>query len=443
MKMVRQQIPQGNYVLLNSANSKGERCIYLRYFVDGKYVKRSTDIWVKDCDWDNELQVIKSSHPNADRLNHILSTKYESIRASLIDMLDDGINYHNLSALLACRRQTTTERRTTKSMDLIEYAHEVNNLKYKMEKYGYTSWYNKKKSIEAFETYIVHYSKTERPTFKNLTPSVFDEYVKYRFDVKKNTNKEGINKTLVPLYAALQYAADNGVIPVSQISTIVNKYLPLRETKYKSDSNAEKKIRYLTPEQIKYLYKYSKGIHSQNARDIMDMFFFSFFACGMRCSDLITLEWRHIDMQNKAIKKVQVKTKMEPNITIPLSDNAIEILSRWQKRCLNSRFVFNRLPEDFNVENERQLFLARNAKDKGFNRVLATVSRNAKLPFQITMHVARHSFAVMSINQGMSVHMLSRLLGHTSVLATEKTYAQFLTEKVKKDVENLLSFDLQ
>lgn len=70
--MVRQQIPQGNYVLLNSANSKGERCIYLRYFVDGKYVKRSTDIWVKDCDWDNELQVIKSSHPNADRLNHIL-----------------------------------------------------------------------------------------------------------------------------------------------------------------------------------------------------------------------------------------------------------------------------------------------------------------------------------------------------------------------------------
>ena len=128
---------------------------------------------------------------------------------------------------------------------------------------------------------------------------------------------------------------------------------------------------------------------------------------------------------------------MEPNITIPLSDNAIEILSRWQKRCLNSRFVFNRLPEDFNVENERQLFLARNAKDKGFNRVLATVSRNAKLPFQITMHVARHSFAVMSINQGMSVHMLSRLLGHTSVLATEKTYAQFLTEKVKREMKKL------
>ena len=26
-------------------NAKGERPIYLKYFVQGKYVKRSTDIW--------------------------------------------------------------------------------------------------------------------------------------------------------------------------------------------------------------------------------------------------------------------------------------------------------------------------------------------------------------------------------------------------------------
>ena len=29
----------------------------------------------------------------------------------------------------------------------IEYAHKVNDLYYKMEKYGYTSWYNKKWNI--------------------------------------------------------------------------------------------------------------------------------------------------------------------------------------------------------------------------------------------------------------------------------------------------------
>lgn len=443
MKTVNQQIPQGNYVLLNSPNLKGERCIYLRFFVGGKYIKRSTDLWVKNSDWDGDRQVVKLSHPNADRINHILATTYESIRANLIDMVDSGITYNSVASLLATSNKSKSSVKVSKGTDLIDYAHKVNDIKFKTEKYGYTSWYNKKKNIDAFESFITHYLRTERPTFQNLTPSIFDKYVKYRFEVKKNTSKEGINKTLVPIYAALQYAAENGEIPVAKISPIVNKYLIVRETKYKSDSPESKKIRYLTPEQIQYLYNYSKGIRSQNARNIMDIFFFSFFACGMRCSDLITLEWKHIDMSNREITKVQVKTKTAPVVKIPLSDKAMEILLRWKAMKLNGRFVFNRLPEDFDVENERQLFMARNAKDKGFNRVLATISRNAKLPFQITMHVARHSFAVMSINKGMSIHMLSQLLGHSTVLATEKTYAQFLQKKISDDVKELMSFNIE
>ena len=84
--------------------------------------------------------------------------------------------------------------------------------------------------------------------------------------------------------------------------------------------------------------------------------------------------------------------------------------------------------------------MRRNAQDKGVNRVLATIGRNAKMPIPLTMHVARHSFAVMSINSGMSVYMLSKLLGHSSITATEKTYAQFLKEKVASDIQNLQDF---
>ena len=34
----------------------------------------------------------------------------------------------------------------------------------------------------------------------------------------------------------------------------------------------------------------------------------------------------------------------------------------------------------------------------------------------------------------MSIYMLSKLLGHSSIAATEKTYAQFLQEKVSNDI---------
>ena len=41
----------------------------------------------------------------------------------------------------------------------------------------------------------------------------------------------------------------------------------------------------------------------------------------------------------------------------------------------------------------------------------------------------------------MSVYMLSKLLGHSSIAATEKTYAKFLKEKVNADMQVLEGFN--
>ena len=82
--------------------------------------------------------------------------------------------------------------------------------------------------------------------------------------------------------------------------------------------------------------------------------------------------------------------------------------------------------------------MQRNAKDKTFNRSLHTVSMTLRLKTMATMHSARHSFAVMAINKGISIYLLSKLMGHSSISATEKTYAKFLKEKVDKDVADIM-----
>lgn len=46
MGQVNLNIPSGGFALLNKPNPKGEKCIYLRYYIS-KYIKRSTDIWVQ------------------------------------------------------------------------------------------------------------------------------------------------------------------------------------------------------------------------------------------------------------------------------------------------------------------------------------------------------------------------------------------------------------
>ena len=53
------------------------------------------------------------------------------------------------------------------------------------------------------------------------------------------------------------------------------------------------------------------------------------------------------------------------------------------------------------------------------------------------MHVARHSFAVFALNKGLSMSVVSRLLGHSSTDVTEKVYARFLPETLSNEVARL------
>ena len=53
------------------------------------------------------------------------------------------------------------------------------------------------------------------------------------------------------------------------------------------------------------------------------------------------------------------------------------------------------------------------------------------------MHVARHTFAVFALNNGLSMSVVSRLLGHGSTDITEKVFARFLPETLSSELNKL------
>ena len=55
------------------------------------------------------------------------------------------------------------------------------------------------------------------------------------------------------------------------------------------------------------------------------------------------------------------------------------------------------------------------------------------------MHVARHTFAVLALNNGFSMAVVSRLLGHASTYITEKVYAKFLPETLSVEMARINS----
>ena len=65
----KSEIPKGSFSLKAAPNAKGERPIYLKYYVEGRYAKRSTDLWVLPDDWDEKKQEVKSKNKSAARLS--------------------------------------------------------------------------------------------------------------------------------------------------------------------------------------------------------------------------------------------------------------------------------------------------------------------------------------------------------------------------------------
>jgi integrase len=161
-------------------------------------------------------------------------------------------------------------------------------------------------------------------------------------------------------------------------------------------SQADTPVRHLSDGQLHSLMSLYQQLPTGREKDCLDLFFFSFHACGLRVSDIITLEWRHLDLQRRILSKVMVKTKSL--LTIPLSDAALEILGRWKRR--NRRFVFNLLIESFDLSADAALCRAIDSRNRSIRGVLNRIGKQIGLPFPLGMHVARHSFAVKALNSG-------------------------------------------
>ena len=101
------------------------------------------------------------------------------------------------------------------------------------------------------------------------------------------------------------------------------------------------------------------------------------------------------------------------------------------------RYVFDLVKDDLNLDDADALYKARNNATKCINQSLVVVGEQIGLPFNLSMHVARHTFAVMALNKGLSMSVVSRLLGHGSTDITEKVYAHFLPETLSAEMDKL------
>ncbi len=172
----------------------------------------------------------------------------------------------------------------------------------------------------------------------------------------------------------------------------------------------EVKIEYLEINEIQTLFN-----TKCNQKNIKDAFLFSCFT-GLRLSDTRNLTWGNIEAEQ--IKFTQKKTKSQEYL--PLSPTVVKILKNYKPKDKNnsSSPIFN-LPSQQVVS----VNLKKWGKDAGIKKT-------------ITFHIARHTFATMSLTTGTEVYTVSKLMGHRDLRQTQR-YAKVIDATKVKAVNNL------
>ncbi|MDQ3112357.1 MAG: site-specific integrase, partial [Bacteroidota bacterium] len=226
--------------------------------------------------------------------------------------------------------------------------------------------------------------------------------------VKENLGEGTAFAVFFAFSSYLNRAYEDGLLKENPVRKI-----PKRERLKKKKSVPQ----YLTLEQIEKMSNNSEGINSQ----VRLAFLLSCFT-GLRWSDVSCLKWNQITEMTIEKRKVNIlylQQKKTNNITnIPLNEQADQILQE-RKRIAqdeaDSPYLFPFLVEPDQKKHTRYSLAADQVRrwgDKsGINKV--------------HFHLARHTFATLTITYGGDLFTVSKLLGHVSFQSTQ-IYAHVL-----------------
>ena len=172
---------------------------------------------------------------------------------------------------------------------------------------------------------------------------------------------------------------------------------------------------------------------------------------GLRCSEMLGLTWKHIDLENKYvtveqslvtvknrdgelgsryITKLQDSTKTLSGVRkIPLCRQAIDAISAYKaEHCNNDSDSYVVLSAEGNP-----------LKTRHFERSVNYIYKQAGIDAS-GLHILRHTFASMLFERNVDIKVISRLLGHSDVSTTYNIYIHLTNTQEQEAVKMLDDF---
>ncbi|MCK4855314.1 MAG: tyrosine-type recombinase/integrase [Bacteroidales bacterium] len=152
-------------------------------------------------------------------------------------------------------------------------------------------------------------------------------------------------------------------------------------------------------------HSFGKDFHGARDKLIIELLYLT----GMRLSELILLEDRHIDLYERTVK---VTGKRNKERIIPIEQAAVDIIMNY----LDMR------KKEFPEPSTTHFFVSNKGKPLYPKFVYKVVNNYLRLVTTMekrSPHVLRHSFATHMLNRGADLNAIKEILGHANLSATQ------------------------
>ncbi len=215
--------------------------------------------------------------------------------------------------------------------------------------------------------------------------------------------------------------------------SIAQGHYPFKEYSIGS-STKSKDVVY--PAQMKKLWKYKPRTNGE-ARS-KDFFIFLYIQNGLNLKDALSIKGSQIkgDMISFVRAKTSKTASETKEIMMYLHPEAKRIIEKWGDLDTQD-YLF---PWFRGTESDMERKHAKDILARNLNRDLRPIGKALKLPTNLTLNLARHSYATKLKLDGVPVSFISDALGHSSAAVTAHYMKGLPDAHYKKISESLLNF---
>ena len=414
----------------NRANADGTYSIYLKITEDGKKRKQKiVGVYVLKRDHFNAKAKYGGWITSKDLLqaekNKELKRLIESTEKKLIELQNEGLASKD-SLMVRVNTEKKQYSFINFAEDFAKRTYEAGDIRiYKK----YISFINKLKVFQDGKDIL----------FSEIKLQHLNKFKAHLQTLRNERNKEYTihQNTIAEQFKQYKSLYNKGIAEL-ELTTLAN---PFKDFECKIIETTKEKLSEAEIRAIEAL-SLTPNTWASNSKNY---FLFSFYCGGIRVGDLVQLRWSDITPDNRL---EYVMDKTETKRDIKLYQKAINILDHYKTPDIKrTDFIFpildvretyakadtqdkkNNLP----AETKNILYNKISSANVLINKGLRVVKEKACIDKDLTMHIARHSFASIALNMGASLDGLQDVMAHTDPKITEK-YAKGVSNKRQDEV---------